>query len=213
MSGSTPTQRGPYAKTRGRVEAVRRTAFELVVESGHRSVTIAEVARRADLTEAQVLYHFPSREHLLVGALEHADRRSRERAAGPEDFPDVRAAVAAAVEAERSDPEVLRLFVAMSAAATDPTHPAHEWGTRRTRAIVARYAELLTDLQAQGWADPGVDPQRFARRFMALWDGLQTQWLLDPTFDLGREVADGLAVLAGNADVVGRRSGGPAQDA
>jgi hypothetical protein len=48
---------------------------------------------------------------------------------------------------------------------------------------------------------------------MALWDGLQTQWLLDPTFDLGREVADGLAVLAGNADVHGRRSGGPAQDA
>ncbi|WP_147796208.1 TetR/AcrR family transcriptional regulator [Cellulomonas sp. Y8] len=211
MSGSTPSPRGPYAKTRGRVEAVRRTAFELVVESGHRSVTIAEVARRADLTEAQVLYHFPSREHLLVGALEHADRRSR--AHQQVGVADVRAAVAATVEAERSDPEVLRLFVAMSAAATDPTHPAHEWGARRTRAIVARYAELLTDLQAQGWADPGVDPHRFARRFMALWDGLQTQWLLDPTFDLGREVADGLAVLAGRAEIPGPRGGGPAQDA
>lgn len=211
MAGPITSPRGPYAKTRGRVEAVRRIAFELVVESGYRSVTIAEVARRGDLTEAQVLYHFPSREHLLVGALEYADSRSR--ANQQVGVADVRTAVAAAVDADRSDPEVLRLFAAMSAAATDPTHPAHEWGTRRTRAIVARYADLLTDLQAQGWADPGVDPHRFARRFMALWDGLQTQWLLDPTFDLGREVADGLAVLAGRADVDGRHSGGPAQDA
>jgi AcrR family transcriptional regulator len=198
MSASTPsTSRGPYAKTRGRVDAIRAVTYDLVVEAGHRTVTIAEIARRSGLTEAQVLYHFPSREHLLVGALEHADRRTA--SGSPTADGDLEAGLAAAASPERADPEVLRLFVAMCAAATDPEHPAHAWGADRTRAIVQRYAELLGELQAAGRADPDVEPRGFARRFMALWDGLQAQWLVDPSFDLGREVALGFRQLAGAA--------------
>ncbi len=53
------------------------------------------------------------------------------------------------------------------------------------------YADLMG-----GWAHPDVDPEQFARQFMALWDGLQAHWLTDPSVDLGAEVDAGLRALA-----------------
>lgn len=213
MSTSAQPRRGPYAKTRGRIEAVGRHGYELVVEAGHRNLTLAEVARRAGLTESQVLYHFPSRDHLLVAALEHADARQEarrvERRADPaprDEDPAV--ALAAVVNAELSDPRVLRLFVSMSAEATDPDHPAHAWALRRRAGIVEQYARFLRDLQERGWAHQDVDPERFARQLMALWDGLQTEWLVAPSFDLGAEVGAGLRALARRDAVLAREAVG-----
>lgn len=199
MTYTTGSRRGPYAKTRGRVATVREVSYDLVRESGHRRVTLAEVARRARLSEAQLLYHFPSRDHLLVAALDHADSRTSEEAAArrsPGDDPE--AALAAAVESRLSDRHVLRLFVTMSAEATDPDHPAHAWAARRREGVVAAYGDLLRRLQDRGWAHPDVDPGQFGLRLMALWDGLQVQWLVDPAFDLAAEVTAGFRLLAGH---------------
>ncbi|WP_217616713.1 TetR/AcrR family transcriptional regulator [Cellulomonas sp. GbtcB1] len=206
MPTETRPRRGPYGKTRGRVETLGRVAYELVVEAGHRSLTMAEVARRAALTEAQVLHLFPSRDHLLVAALEHADARLRPEPGSPglAEVPDPEATLAAAIRAQHSDPHVVRLFASMCAEGLDPGHPAHAWLVERTRRTVASYAQILRELQATGWAHPDVDPQRFGRQLVALWDGAQAHWLLDPSTDLGAEVAAGLRVLA-RAD----HSGGP----
>ncbi|HEY0189267.1 MAG TPA: TetR/AcrR family transcriptional regulator [Cellulomonas sp.] len=199
-------RRGPYGKTSGRARLVASTAHDLVVRGGHRALTLAEVARRADLTEAQVLYLFPSRDHLLIAALEHADTLSGERYrathAGAALEPDL--ALAQAVRESLSDPAVLRLFVAMTAEAADPEHPAHTWAARHQRRAARAYAQMLIDLQHQGWAHPDVDPAQFGRQLVALWDGLQTQWLVDPAFDLGTEVGAGLRTLARHDAVLAR---------
>ncbi|WP_263119078.1 TetR/AcrR family transcriptional regulator [Cellulomonas sp. RIT-PI-Y] len=192
------SRRGPYAKTRGREEAVGRVAYELVRSAGHRALTMTEVARRTELSEAQLLYLFPSRDHLLVAALVHADSRSdqaaRERRPDPGTEPD--ASLARTINHELADPASLRLFVSMAAEAGDPEHPAHRWMTERRARITLSYATFLRRLQADGWAHPDVDPEQFARQFMALWDGLQAHWLIDPSFDLGAEVGAGLRALA-----------------
>ena len=47
MATTPRPRRGPYAKTRGRVEAVGEIAYDVVVEQGHRALTMAEVARRS----------------------------------------------------------------------------------------------------------------------------------------------------------------------
>lgn len=196
---TAPARRGPYGKTRGRVETIGRIAYDLVVEVGHRAVTRAEVARRAGLTEAQVLYHLPTREHLLVAALEHADARSRELSRTPTTLPttdDPEAALAASVTAGLADAQVLRLFVSMSAEASDPAHPVHDWVRRHRAGAAAAYAGMLRDLQASGWAHPAVDPDEFALQLMALWEGLQGVWLADPSFDLGAAVARGVRTLS-----------------
>ena len=200
------SRRGPYAKTRGREEAIGRAALDVVRESGHRSLTITEVARRTGLSEAQLLYLFPSREHLLVAAIEYAesqsDQASQERRPDPDVEPDE--ALARTINTELADPPVVRLFVSMAAEAGDPDHPAHRWMTTRTIDIIQNYAEFLRSLQRRGWAHPDVDPEQFARQFMALWDGLQAHWLVDPSFDLGAEVGAGLRALARRDAVLAR---------
>ncbi len=202
------TRRGPYAKTRGREEAVGRAAYELVRESGHRALTMTEVARRTELSEAQLLYLFPTRDHLLVAALVHADTRSRQisgdRTADPVGEPDV--LLARTINAELADPELLRLFVSMAAEAGDPEHPAHRWMSERRDRIVVSYTTFLRRLQDQAWAHPDVDPERFARQFMALWDGLQAHWLIAQDFDLGAEVAAGLRALARREAMLARQA-------
>jgi hypothetical protein len=47
--------------------------------------------------------------------------------------------------------------------------------------------------QEQGLLPADVDPFEFAAGVIALMDGLQVQWLLDPSFDIA-------AVLAGYLD-------------
>lgn len=44
--------------------------LDVVIEKGHGKVTTAEVAARASTSEATVLYDYPSKDHLLVAALE-----------------------------------------------------------------------------------------------------------------------------------------------
>ena len=73
---STKT-RGPYAKTAERKASIAEAALELIRESGHRSLLVADVARRAGVSERTLFYHFPTRDHVLVAALERVDELSQ----------------------------------------------------------------------------------------------------------------------------------------
>ncbi len=98
----------------------------------------------------------------------------------------------------------MRLFAAESAAAADPDHPAHEWFIRRSLAVRQGFAAMLRQLQTAGLAHPDVDPEQFARQMVAVWDGLQLQWLAEPTFALTEEVKRAFRTL-GRFDLVEAR--------
>src|SRR5215469_17491093 len=51
-------------------ELIRDTAVRLFMERGFDQVTIAEIARDADVSEATVFNHFPTKEDLVYGQLE-----------------------------------------------------------------------------------------------------------------------------------------------
>ena len=66
---------GHVGAGRSRADEERRrdiaeATLALVVEKGHRAVVTAEIARRTGLSEPGVLYHFPSKDELLIGALQ-----------------------------------------------------------------------------------------------------------------------------------------------
>ena len=50
----------------------------------------------------------------------------------------------------------------------------------RYRALRERFAARIEREQREGRIDPGVDPIRLAPQLIAMFDGLQVQWLLDP---------------------------------
>src|SRR3954453_6211418 len=68
-----------YAKGRERREEILAAAMELFGARGYRGTTIAQVAERAGLTDAGLLHHFPSKEHLLIAVLQHREALDIER--------------------------------------------------------------------------------------------------------------------------------------
>jgi AcrR family transcriptional regulator len=65
-------------------QAIAAAAFEMFAERGFDAVTVAAVARRADVSEATVFNYFPTKEDLVYGRLEEFEaalvRTVRERA-------------------------------------------------------------------------------------------------------------------------------------
>ena len=51
-------------------QLIRDTAVRLFIERGFEQVTVAEIAREADVSEATVFNHFPTKEDLVYGQME-----------------------------------------------------------------------------------------------------------------------------------------------
>jgi len=56
---------------------------------------------------------------------------------------------------------------------------------------------MLRHRQHRGLAHPDLEPEAVARRLVAVWDGLQAQWLVSPTFDLADEILAAFRQLSG----------------
>lgn len=183
-------QRGQYARTAGRRREIARAVLRLVEEKGHANVTTAEVARRARTSEATVLYHYPSKDHLLVAALEHAEAANADR--GAFDLTELSALVRRATTHQEP---VLRLHTVLAGNAATPDHPAGEYFARRHAAAIDEFRRLVERRQRAGEAHPGLDAADVARQIVAVWDGLKAQWLVDPSFDLAETLIRAVRLL------------------
>ncbi|WP_427118165.1 TetR/AcrR family transcriptional regulator [Pseudarthrobacter scleromae] len=182
--------RGPYAKSRERKAAITAASLQLVIERGHENVSTAEVARSAGITESSLLYHFPTRDELLVATLTAADPILMANEVDVGAIADPVEVLRSVVSQGMGEPNRLRLFTEMLARASDPTHPAHQYITEHHRLSLAYAAKLLRIRQDNGLAHPDVDPDRFGREIVAIWDGLQAQWLVNRDFDLADAVGN-----------------------
>jgi AcrR family transcriptional regulator len=136
-------------KKRQTRQAIATAAYELFAERGFDGVTVAAVARRADVSEATVFNYFPTKEDLVYGQLEEFEaalvRAARERPPGQ----SVIAAVGSLLmEAQgllgASDPDAqTRLVTVNRIIAASPSLLARERQIydRYTRALAAVVAE------------------------------------------------------------------------
>jgi len=198
---TSPAKRGPYAKSAEKRAAIAKAAYEVVMEVGHVQLTTAAVAARAGMLERTMLYHFPTRDHLLVAAIEYfegfidGDGQEGERPlAPPSEFRDL---IDQLAQRSPGEDKRLRLQVALASAAQDPTHPAHEFFQRHYERVMAEMIDLMKARQAAGLAHPDRDPVRMARQFVAVWDGLQQSWLIRRDFDLTEEITEAFREISG----------------
>lgn len=198
---TSPAKRGPYAKSAEKRAAIAKAAYEVVMEMGHVQLTTAAVAARAGMLERTMLYHFPTRDHLLVAAMEYfegfidGDGQEGERPlAPPSEFRDL---IDQLAQRSPGEDKRLRLQVALASAAQDPTHPAHEFFQRHYERVMAEMIDLMKARQAAGLAHPDRDPVRMARQFVAVWDGLQQSWLIRRDFDLTEEITEAFREISG----------------
>ncbi len=172
--------RGEYAKTGAKRTAILDAALEVFAESGYRSGSLRDVAGKVGMSEAGLLHHFPNKSALLAAVLDRRDQHSLERVPfGAEDGEATLRGLVDLAAYNASVPGVVELYCVLSAEATSPDHPAHEYFVGRYEFTRGSVRAAFETLEAQGRLMTGVTPQRAAVATIAMMDGLQVQWLLD----------------------------------
>lgn len=176
--------RGPYAKTAEMRDTVLDTTLRLVDELGYEEVTFTAVANECGMSKAGLLYHFDSWHDLLLAALERRRRLNVDRATGSSGWSD---ALVRTFELNARAPGVIALFSAMAghAAASPKTDSSgRQYFERHYEEATELFSKSIRDDQASGRIDADIDPTTVARILIAVSDGLQIQWLLNPEVDM-----------------------------
>jgi len=165
-----------------RKERILDVALKTFADNGFRGASIAEIAERCGLSQPGLLHHFPTKAALLAAVLSHRDRLDAQRLGFDEDLRGAAALerLATLVESNAQLPGLVRLFTVVTGESVAENHPAHDWAVSRYRALEGFLVRALAAGIADGTLAPDLDAAATARQVIAMMDGLQLQWLLDP---------------------------------
>jgi AcrR family transcriptional regulator len=141
-------------KKRQTRELLTDTANRLFADRGFDAVTVAEIARTANVSEVTVFNYFPTKEDLFFGGMQFFEETLldavRTRAPGESVLEAFRRPVLAGFPVLAADKRARSIVAARNLISASPALEAHE------REIVARYTRLLAELLAQeAGASPG----------------------------------------------------------
>jgi AcrR family transcriptional regulator len=165
-----------------------QAAIPLLARQGYRGASLAAIAAAVDMSQPGVLHHFPSKEQLLLAVLAERDRDSRQRVADALAGAglDPLAALTALVAYNQTIRELVQLFTVLVGEAVAEEHPAHRHFVDRYQTIRGQVLDLLRRGQASGSVREDIDLEAIVPVILAVMDGLQIQWLLDPEIDMVR---------------------------
>jgi AcrR family transcriptional regulator len=188
--------RNPRAGTLDRREAVLRAAMSVFGQRGYNKGGLIEVAEQAGMTHAGVLHHFGSKEALLVAMLQYRDG---EEAAGvpgraQTEGPAFLGHILDTVTENTTRPGVVQTYTVLSAESVTEGHPAQDYFRDRITVLRDKIAHVLAEVTGRDAHEDDVRDD--ASALIALMDGLQVQWLLDPdAVDMPRIVAKAMDEL------------------
>jgi len=195
-----------------------RAATELICERGFSETRISDVAKRAGVSSALVIYYFGTRDRLLVDALRYSE----------EAFYEAAEAMLAEVSSVR---ERISLLIEWTCIPSRDGEIPGAWGlwfdlwvqAFRHEEVKAgrverdaRWRRMIVDAIESDDVQGKIDPSMFALEFAALLDGLSIQVALDDP-EVNSKVAYDIAMRFAerelNLPVVGRRTGAKAHSA
>ena len=163
-----------------------RAAAELVCERGFSETRISDVAKRAGVSSALVIYYFGTRDRLLVDALRYSEESGYEAAERMlAEVPSLRERLSLLIqwtcvpEADNEIPGAWGLWFDLWAQAF-----RHDEVKAGRVELDARWRRMIADAVESADLDTEVDAKMFALEFSALLDGLSIQVALeDPEVD------------------------------
>ena len=180
MSETSPVSKTPNAEIPGRRkrvnrrEQILRTAADAFATQGFHNTSLADIAAMLNITPAGVLHHFGSKTDLLTAVLELRD----DAEPAPEGDGMLDHLIATA-ERNAERPGTTQLYAVLSAESATADHPAQEWFRNRYRVLRQEIASAVLDrLDPESGDLSRVDDA--AAAVIAVMDGLQVQWLLEP---------------------------------
>lgn len=179
-------RRGSYAKGIAKRAEILTVALDLVAQQGFRRTSIKDIADAVGLTQAGLLHYFDSKDELWVEILRRRDAIDNET---NWQAPHPAALLAAVVRHNTEVPGLVQMFVNLSAAAaTDPDHPAHDYFRERYETTRAEMTQQFRAMQEDGRLRTDVDAEELTSVLLAVSDGMQIQWLFDPSKDMAEHV-------------------------
>jgi len=166
---------------------ILKAAIETFGAKGFTNGTLADIAEQVDMTHAGVLHHFGSKQKLLLEVLAYRDRSDaglvdQHIPGGPELFLHlVRTAHANALR-----PGIVQVYAVLSSESVTDDHPARAFFEGRFRILRSDVRAAFEQLCTQEGVTDRTTIDMASASILGVMDGLQLQWLLDPTsIDLG----------------------------
>jgi AcrR family transcriptional regulator len=183
-SANIPEQDVPRLSARAlkRRGEILKAAHEVFTTKGFRNGSLSDIADRVGITHQGILHYFGSKEQLLVEVLRDRDTSGRqefERAERPEGV-DFLQHVLRTVEKNVARTGIVQAYTVLSAESVTDEHPAQGWFRDRFGDLRADLTEALRVASGPGTPVPRERLEQGASALIAVMDGLQVQWLLDP---------------------------------
>lgn len=182
------TRRGPYKVGLERRADILAVALREFANAGFEAASLRAIAAKAKISHSGLLYHFDSKDDLLLAVLaagESEDRELTASFAGSADIDALQTALLALFERHLADPSWVRLWVSLKLnAGADVDHVAHRYVTRRLHAWTAELASVLREAQQHGRVRAELDCHSAAVGLLALHEGLLIQSVAAGTADI-----------------------------
>jgi len=164
-------------------------AIEIFGSKGFASGTLQEIADQVGMTHAGILHHFGSKDQLLIEVLQHRDETDvadLEEQHIPDGMPLFRHLVRTAfVNAHRAG--IVQAYAVLSAESVTDGHPGRPFFEKRYRTLRAEVSHAFEVVCAERGVTEPATVGLASASILAVMDGLQVQWLLDPdAVDLAR---------------------------
>jgi AcrR family transcriptional regulator len=185
MAAGSPDRRPSSTRrvtVQKRAEATRTrildAAIELFARGGYEGTTVAAIAERAGITDAGVLYHYPTKKDLFVAVVDlmaalQAGRFRELVAPGGLAAIENLAAWGSVMEAR---PDLLALQIVLNAEAIAPDAELHDYWASRHQALLQLLGDVFRQAIHRGEVRADVDPAFEASALTAHLDGARLQW-------------------------------------
>jgi len=185
---------GSYSKGIARRQEILDRAIEVFRQRGADGTSLRRIAEAIGVSHGALLHYFSSREELLVAVYEHAEYRRDLEGGDQDQVRSVDVMVNAAI-GNLEVPGLVQLYSTLVATSLEAeAGPAKNFFTTRFERVRTDLEQQLRADQAAGIVRADVDPARMAALIVAASDGLQIQWLLEPSIEL-QETLETFAVL------------------
>lgn len=187
-------RQGLQPKGVARRQEILDRAIDVFRERGADGTSLRRIAEALGVSHAALLHYFDSREQLLIAVYAHAEaqRRARDDAADVHGVDTLVLGAMANVEV----PGLVKLYTTLLAASLESdSEVGSAYFSQRFERLRGRLtAEFEADQEA-GRMRRDIPASHLAALFIAASDGLQVQWLLEPSIALETTLRSFVALL------------------
>ncbi|QRY47010.1 TetR family transcriptional regulator C-terminal domain-containing protein [Mycolicibacterium boenickei] len=180
---------GRYAKGEAKRAEIKDAALAVLERDGEAGASMRVIAKEAGISLAGLMHYFPTRDLLLTELQRDGDARFEEWYRISRTEVDPGAALAQAMADKASKPGSGTVYLSLAAAAAvDPSHPAAHYLRERYDWMRGVIADDVKRRQDAGSIPAHVDPEFAAAALISAADGIQIQWMSDPSIDMAGHV-------------------------